>query len=85
MFSPDPTFSIPDLGLTRTRIADPDPQNRIYVFLTEKNDFKFSKIRSGIFIPDLDFSNPGVIKHRISDPGLKKASDPGSATLLILC
>jgi hypothetical protein len=76
MFIPDPNFSYPDPGSKRFRILDPDPHQRIKVFLNPKNCFKLSRIRSGMFIPDpdLDFLP-------IPDPGVKKAPDPGSATL----
>jgi hypothetical protein len=48
---------------------------------------KFSKIRSGVFIPLPDLGSgffPSPI--RILDPGVKKAPDPGSrsATLLTI-
>jgi hypothetical protein len=40
------------------------------LFLPQKTDTKFSKIRSGMFIPDLDFFS-------IPDPGVIKTSGPG--------
>jgi hypothetical protein len=51
------------------------------VFLTQKTDTKFSKIRSGMFIPD-----PGSCMwiFSIPDPGsrVQKSTGSGSATLL---
>jgi hypothetical protein len=57
-------------------IPDPDPDQKIQVFLTQKTDTKFSKIKSGRFISGcrisaLDFSHPGSRdkkRHRIPDP-----------------
>jgi hypothetical protein len=49
----------------------------IQYFLTQKTNSKFSKIRSGLFIPDpgsgffpsrIPDPDPGVKKHRIPDP-----------------
>ncbi len=89
MFIPDPGsdffhpgYRIPDPGLTRSRIPDPCQTQRISVFLTHKIDTLYSKIRSGIFIPDPGswiwiFFHPWS-RIRISDPGIKKAPDPGS-------
>jgi hypothetical protein len=81
----DPICSIADSKVDK--IPDPDPHQIILVYLTEKNYAKFSKIRSGMFIPDprsrilsLDFFLSlieGSKKHRIPDPG------SGFATLLI--
>ncbi len=34
-----------------SQILDPDPHQSAKVFLTQKSDTKFSKIRSGMFIP----------------------------------
>jgi hypothetical protein len=48
-------------------IQDPDPHQRIYVFLTQKTDTKSSKIRSGMFVPD---------------PRIWIFFHPGSATLI---
>jgi hypothetical protein len=48
--------------------------SRIRMCIKEFKYFYFKKIRSGMFIPDLDFFS-------IPDPGVKKAADPGSATL----
>jgi hypothetical protein len=67
----------PDLGsiffLPGSRILNPDPHQRILVFFTQKTDTKFSKIRSGMFIPDpgswlwIFFASriPGTKKQRI--------------------
>jgi hypothetical protein len=57
----------------RFRILDPDPLQRIEVFLTQKIVSKLSKISAGMFIPDsdLDFLP-------IPDLGVKKAPDLGS-------
>ncbi len=58
--NPNPTFSIPD----------PDLHKRIEVILTQKSDAKFSKISSGMFIPDPGSGSriQGSKKHRILDP-----------------
>jgi hypothetical protein len=91
MFIPDPGsdffhpgYRIPDPGLTRSRIPDPCQTQRISVFLTHKIDNLYSKIRSGMFIPDpgswiwifCPFHDPesgsriqGWKKHRTPDPG----------------
>jgi hypothetical protein len=42
MFIPDPNFSIPDPGLKRCRIPDPDPHQRVQVFLAIKTVPKLS-------------------------------------------
>ncbi len=64
----------------------PDPHQRIYVNLTQKIVSKLSEVWSGLFFPDRDrigdpdpdfFTHPGF-----TDPGVKKAPDPGSATLI---
>jgi hypothetical protein len=62
-------FSIPYPGLT-------NPGSRIRIRIKEFKNFnpktdKFSKIRYGVFIPDLDFFPSriqGAKKHRIPDP-----------------
>jgi hypothetical protein len=46
----DPDFSITDPGSKRHRIPNPDPQQRIYVFLTQKIVTKLSEILSRMFI-----------------------------------
>jgi hypothetical protein len=66
---PDPSFSIPDPGMPK--IPVPDPHQRIKAFLSQKTDTKFSKIRSGMLIPYLDF-----FLFQITYPGAKKAPDP---------
>jgi hypothetical protein len=82
MFIPDPIFSIPDPGLTRFRIPDPDPHQRTEVYFTRNIDTRFSKIRSGTFIRDV---HSGIwvwifFSSRIPDPEpwVKKAQDSGS-------
>jgi hypothetical protein len=85
MFIPDPNFSIPDLGYeffhpgsSVNEITDPDPHQRIEVFLALKTFSKLSGKNNGgcssrirIFsIPDPD-----------PDPGVKKAPWSGTATL----
>ncbi len=79
IFIPDPgsEFSILDLGLKIFWFLDPDPHQRIEVFLTPQIFSMLSEIWSGMFIPDpvLDFLP-------IPDPGVIKAPDPGFATLL---
>ncbi len=81
---------IPDPGSRFDKIPDPGSVSDSKNFSTHKThitDTLYSKIRSGMFIPD-----PGswiwIFFHswsriRISDPGIKKAPDPGSATLAI--
>jgi hypothetical protein len=70
MFIPDPIFFIPDPGSASKNLSIFNP----------KTETKFSKIRSGMFIP-----NPGYrilaldfFPSRIPDPdpGVKKALDP---------
>jgi hypothetical protein len=73
MFLPDPNFSIPDPGGSK-RFLIPDLHQRIQVILTQKIVSKFSKILSGMFIPDPDLAfNPSRIqgskRHWIPDPG----------------
>jgi hypothetical protein len=58
---PGSEFFIPDPG--SKKIRNPDPQRRIYVFLTRNNVSKLSEIYSGMFIPD-------------PYPGIKKTPDP---------
>jgi hypothetical protein len=73
---PESLSWIPDPGSRVDKIPDPDPlKKRIYVFLTQKTDTKFSKITSGTFIPDPD---SGLFPSRIPDPRGKKAPDPGT-------
>jgi hypothetical protein len=66
MFIPNPNFPIPD----------PDPHQEFtrywYVFLTQKTVSKLSEKISGMFIPV--FSIPDTL--------VKRAPDPGSATLI---
>jgi hypothetical protein len=52
MSIPDPTFPIPETGSRVDKIPDPEPDQRIYVFLTQGTNTKFSKISSAMFIPD---------------------------------
>jgi hypothetical protein len=56
-----------DFYHTGSQILDPDPHQSAKVFLTQKSDTKFSKIRFGMFIPP-----------RIPDPDpvVKKAKKP---------
>jgi len=54
----------------------PDPHQRILSILTQKLFIKLSESWSVLFIPDPD---PDFLP--ISDPGVKEAPDPGSATL----
>jgi hypothetical protein len=60
------------------KILDPGSGSASKYF-NSKNETKFSKIRSRMFIPD-----PGSGFFSIPDPGVKKAPDsgPGSATLI---
>jgi hypothetical protein len=53
MFIPDPKFFIPDPGSRVKKIPDPDPQQKIQVYLTHKSVTKLSQIGYEIFIPDL--------------------------------
>jgi hypothetical protein len=68
---PVPTFSIPDPGSRVDKIPDPDQHQRVSVFLTQKTDTQFLKIKSGMFNPD-----PG--SWIILDQGVKIAPEPGS-------
>jgi hypothetical protein len=57
MFIPEPNFSIPDPGSKQQRIPVLDPQQRVYVFLTQKNVIKLFKV-FGMFLkwsPDPDY------------------------------
>ncbi len=58
-----------------SRIPDPHPHQRIYVFLNQQTVSKLSEKLSGMFIPDPDFSP-------IPDPdsGVKKALNHGSGS-----
>ncbi len=77
MLIPDPNF-FPDPGSKRFRVPGPDPHQRILVYLNQKlfiSSRKYapgcsSRIQILIFYP-----------FRIPDPRVKKALDPGSATL----
>ncbi len=82
MFIPDPNFSIPGLVSRAKKI--PDPHWRISVFLT----IKLFLSSLGNMIRDTYGTHPGsgsriliYYPYRIPDPGVKKASDPGSGTL----
>jgi hypothetical protein len=57
---------------------------RIIELFTQKIVNKFSKYGFGIRDPGSEIRDPGSGKNlfRIPDPGVKKAPDPGSATLL---
>jgi hypothetical protein len=82
---PDMIFSIPDPGLTRSWIRICIKEFK-YLFLTQKTDNKFSKIRSRMFILDPGsgfFSIPDKVskKHRIlqccgSGSGIRCLFDP---------
>jgi hypothetical protein len=62
--SPDPNFSIPELGSEKHRILDPGPQQRINVILIQKLAMKLlSRIRS-VFLSRI----LGSEKDRIPDP-----------------
>jgi hypothetical protein len=78
MFIPDPNFSIPDPGSRVKKILAASKTQRC--FLTLGNMIRFVRPGSGsrmrILDADLDFFT------HIPDPGVKKAPDPGSATLL---
>jgi hypothetical protein len=77
MFIPDPVFSNPDPGRRVDKIPDPrsgSAHKNSYIFNPKTLSMLLKKL-SGMFIPDLDF-------FPIPDPGVKKASDPGFATLL---
>ncbi len=83
------------LKLPVLRIRDVYPGSRIRFFfildhgsasknlsiLNQKNVSKLSEIWSGLFIPDLDRGSGFFYPSWIPDPGVKKAPDPGSATL----
>ncbi len=44
---PDPNFSIPDPGFNIKKIPDPDPHQRVTVFLTPKIVYKFRNYYTG--------------------------------------
>jgi hypothetical protein len=72
---------IPDPGSTRFGIPEPDPLQRIKVLSTLKTVLKMIwdvLPDPGSRIPDPD---PDFFPSHIPDPGVKKAPDPGSATL----
>ncbi len=70
MFIPDPNFFHSAPGSASKHLS----------ILTQKMVVKISEIWSGLLIPDpaSDFTHPGSW---ITDPGVKKAQDPGSAIL----
>jgi hypothetical protein len=81
MFIPDPTFSIPDPGLTRSRIRIKKfknflPQNGCQVLKNKTQDV-YPDLESVFFPSRIRLPYPGVKKHRI--PG------SGSATLYLHC
>jgi hypothetical protein len=83
-------FSIPDLGSRVKKIPDPESASKNFSIFNPKNGFsalgKMIRDVQKIFVHPGSgsslFIHPG---YRISDPGVKKAPDPGSvsATLLI--
>ncbi len=56
----------------------PDPHQRIQVFLTLKTIYRLPEKLFGMFILDPDF-----FPSRITDLGVKKASDPGSGSAVL--
>jgi hypothetical protein len=85
MFIQDPGSDFFHPGSRVDKIPDLDLYQRVKVFLTPKTDQKFSKLRSGMFIPDpwsgffpSRILDPGFKKHRIPDP------DPQHWYLIIL-
>jgi hypothetical protein len=70
MFIPDPNFFIPDPGLKRYRIPDPDPQQRIVVFLTKKMALSFCKYDLGCWDLGARIQDPDFFPSRIPDPGV---------------
>jgi hypothetical protein len=81
---PDPNFSIPDVGsrVKKNPAPGPDPHQRIKVFFALKLFLSSWKM-----IWDV---HPGsrirIFSHfvsRMPDPGVKKATDPGSVTVFI--
>ncbi len=71
---PDPNFSHPGSEYFPSRVHI---KEFIVSILIQKMVYKFWEIWSGLFIPDLD---PDFLS--IPDPGVKKAPDPWSRTLL---
>ncbi len=75
-------YSVADPGcLSRIRIfsiLDPGSAYKNLSIFTQKIVFKLSEIWSGLFIPDTD---PDFLPIPFGCPGVKKAPDPGSATL----
>jgi hypothetical protein len=78
--TPDLNFSIPDPGLRVTKKPDPDPHQRIQVFVTQKTASKLSEKLSWVFKPDPGSGFFFLSRIRIPDPGVKKAPDPGSGS-----
>ncbi len=75
---PDPIFFHPGSRIRIFSIPDPGSASKNLIILTQKIVSKLSEIWSGLLIPDPDFLlilNDGVKK------AVKKAPDPGSATL----
>jgi hypothetical protein len=78
---PDPNFFHPGSRVKKIRIPDPNPHERIKVFLTQKIVFKPSDDQgSSNRIPDLYFfviPDPVVKKSNVADPGcLSRIPDP---------
>jgi hypothetical protein len=80
MFIPDPNFSIPDPGSRVKKIPDPESGSalkNLSIFNPFLSSRKYdagcsSRIQILIFYPS-----------RISDPGVKKAPDPGSGFAIL--
>ncbi len=82
---PDPGSELPHPGSkffhSGSEFFHPGSEPKNFSILTQNIVSKLSEMWSGLFIPDPD---PGFGSWflPIPDPGLKKAPDPGSATLL---
>jgi hypothetical protein len=87
MFIPDPGYEFfypgADPRSKRFRIPEPDPHQRIYVFLALKTVSKLSEKLSGMFIPDPRsgfFYHPRSMVKITPDPGSGSATLPYSYT-----
>jgi hypothetical protein len=79
MLIPDSNFSIPGPGSKRFRIQDPDPNQRLEVFLTQKNYFQALEKM-------ICYNYPGCESRffPLPDPGVKKTPDPGSGSATLV-
>jgi hypothetical protein len=81
MFIPDPTFFHPGSRIRIFSIPDPGSAPKNLSILKPKNGYQ----ALGNMIRVVHISDPDTNFLPIPDPGVKKAPDPGSATLVFLC